>query len=89
MLRPYTDELVETEASRGTRNAVILSPAFVADCLETIEELGIRAAESFRAAGGDKLTLAPCVNASDLWADAVVTIAREHSNWLSPPVRQA
>ena len=65
------------------RRAVILSPAFVADCLETLEELGIRAAEDFRANGGEHLAVAPCVNASDRWADAVVTIAREHTTWLA------
>jgi len=84
-LRPHTDEVVREEARRGVKRAVILSPAFVADCLETLEELGMRAAEDFEAHGGESLTLVPGINSSDSWADAVVRIARESSRWLSPP----
>src|SRR4030095_1999814 len=71
-IRPYTDEVVVSLAREGVKRAVITSPAFVADCLATVEELGIRAAKSFRENGGDVLTLVPAVNASDVWADAVV-----------------
>ena len=82
-LRPYTDHVVQEEPRRGVKNAVILSPAFVADCLETIEELGIRAVNDWKANGGENLTLVPAVNSSDRWADAVVEIAREASPWLT------
>ena len=82
-IRPYTDEVVVELAKQGVKRAVILSSAFVADCLETIEELGIRAADSFKAAGGETLRLVPSVNATDAWADGVVTLARESSAWLS------
>lgn len=82
-LRPYTDEVLAEEARRGVRHAAILSPAFVADCLETIEELGIRGVEIWKKNGGDTLTLVPAVNASDRFADAVVEIAAEHSSWLA------
>ena len=81
-IRPYTDEVVVDLARSGVKRAVILSSAFVADCLETIEELGIRAADSFKAAGGDTLRVVPSVNATDAWADGVVTLARETSAWL-------
>jgi ferrochelatase len=81
-LGPYTDEVVRDAARQGVKRAVILSPAFVADCLETLEELGIRAAEDFKANGGETLTLAPAPNSSDTWAEAVVRIARESSPWL-------
>jgi ferrochelatase len=64
------------------KRAAILSPAFVADCLETLEELGIRAADSFRAEGGESLRVVPAVNAEDDWADGVVAIAREASSWI-------
>jgi len=83
-LRPYTDQVVREEARRGVKRAVILSPAFVADCLETLEELGMRAAEDFKAHGGESLILVPGINASESWADAVVRIAGESSRWLSP-----
>jgi ferrochelatase len=84
-IRPYTDEVVVNEARAGVRRAAILSPAFVADCLETLEELGLRAAESFRRAGGEILHVVPCLNARDDWADAVVDIAREAAPWLAAP----
>ena len=81
-IRPYTDEVVVRLARDGIKRAVILCPAFVADCLETIEELGMRAVKSFRENGGEVLTLVPAVNASDAWADAVVTLSREASRWI-------
>ncbi len=81
-IRPYTDELIVREAKRGRKRAVILSPAFTADCLETLEELGIRAEEDWKAHGGDWLRLVPCPNADDLWAQALVDIAREHTHGL-------
>jgi ferrochelatase len=82
-IRPYTDEVLADAARAGCRRAVILSPAFVADCLETLEELGLRAAETWREHGGESLELVPCLNAGDEWADAVVRIAREAARgWL-------
>ena len=84
-IRPYTDEVVVELARRGVRRVVVLSSAFVADCLETIEELGLRAAESFRQAGGETFRLVPSVNSDDAWADGVVAIASEASAWLRAP----
>jgi len=83
-IRPYTEETLVEHARGGCRRAVILSPAFVADCLETLEELGIRGAEIWKENGGELLELAPAPNADDAWADAVVSIARESSRWLDP-----
>lgn len=81
-IRPYTDQALIAEARAGRKRAAILSPAFVADCLETLEELGLRAVASWKAHGGETLTLIPCLNATDAWADGVVTLARRHSGWL-------
>jgi ferrochelatase len=86
-IRPYTDEVVRALARDGVRRAVILSPGFVADCLETLEELGMRAAADFRALGGERLQLVPSLNATPGWVDAVVTLARETSSWLVPAER--
>jgi ferrochelatase len=82
-IRPYTDEVLAERARSGSRRAVILSPAFVADCLETLEELGIRGAETWNENGGEQLSLAPCINSSDRWVDAMLTIVGEHSRWLA------
>jgi ferrochelatase len=54
----------------------VLTPSFTADCLETIEEIGIRARAQWGELGGDDLLLVPCVNASPEWADAVVELVR-------------
>ena len=78
-IKPYTDVLLDELARRGVKRLAVLCPAFVADCLETLEEIGIRAREQFRAAGGEELTLVPCVNAAPAWADAVAAMARAHA----------
>jgi ferrochelatase len=81
-IRPYTDEVVVEAAREGCRRALILSPAFVADCLETLEELGLRAAESFRENGGETLELVPSLNAEEAWVDAALAIIRKQTSWL-------
>lgn len=76
-IRPHTDRVLAELAREGVRRVSVIMPGFVADCLETLEEIGIRGAATFRERGGEELSLAPCVNASDVWADALVAIARE------------
>jgi len=68
-IRPYTDETVRALAERGSRRLAVLCPAFVADCLETLEEIGMRAREDFLAHGGEDLRLVPSLNASPAWID--------------------
>ena len=58
----------------------MLCPAFVADCLETVEEIGIRAREQWRAAGGEELVLVPSLNATPAWIDAVCAMAQRHAS---------
>jgi len=81
-IRPFTDVEVREAARRGVKRAVIVVPSFVADCLETLEEIAIRADADWRANGGETLRLVPSLNDRDSWADAVVQIARESSPWL-------
>ena len=76
-LRPYADERVRELARSGTRRLAVLCPSFVTDCVETVEEIGIRAAEDFRAHGGDELRLVPSLNAHPKWVEAVSAVARE------------
>ncbi|HEY0555035.1 MAG TPA: ferrochelatase, partial [Thermoanaerobaculia bacterium] len=87
-LSPATDEVLAAEARRGVRHAVII-PAFVADCLETLEELAIRGAEIWRRNGGETLQVVPALNAGDRFADAVVEIATQGSTWLPALNREA
>ncbi|MFN3199233.1 MAG: ferrochelatase [Bradymonadia bacterium] len=81
-IQPYTDELVESLPKRGIKSVAVFCPAFVADCLETIEEIGMRAEEDFKAAGGESLRLIPSLNAHPAWADAVVQLVREAAPWI-------
>jgi len=76
-IRPYTDLLIPELAQRGVRRLVVICPSFVADCLETLEEIGIRARQSFKAAGGEELRLVPSLNSHPAWVRAVASIARE------------
>jgi ferrochelatase len=75
-IHPYTDAAIAKLAVEGKKRVVVFCPAFVADCLETIEEIGMRAKQQFVAAGGERLTLVPSLNATPAWADAVVGLAR-------------
>jgi ferrochelatase len=77
-IQPHTDVLLDQLAQQGKKRLAVLCPAFVADCLETLEEIGIRAREQFKAAGGDELTLVPSLNATSAWVDAVCALAERH-----------
>jgi protoporphyrin/coproporphyrin ferrochelatase len=70
-LQPYTDLEIERLAREGVKRMLVICPAFVADCLETIEEIGMRGRESFVKQGGEELTLIPCLNDHPLWLDAL------------------
>jgi hypothetical protein len=71
----------------GAKRIAVFCPAFTADCLETIEEIGMEGREEFLHAGGESFTLIPCLNDHPTWMDAVVAIAREHAPpaWATPP----
>lgn len=76
-LKPYTDFELERLAREGVKRILVMSPAFVADCLETIEELGIRGKETFLAAGGESFKLIPCLNEHPAWISAMENMARK------------
>ncbi len=70
-LKPYTDKTVEKFAKNGTQELAIATPAFVSDCLETLEEIGMEAAEDFEENGGKTLHVIPCVNDRDEWVNVL------------------
>ena len=78
-IQPYTDELLPRLRERGFRRLAVLCPSFVADCLETLEEIGIRAREQWLALGGEELVLVPCVNAHPAWVDALAGSIRDRN----------
>jgi ferrochelatase len=70
-LKPYTDfELVELP-KRGVKNLLVICPAFVSDCLETLEEIGIRGRKTFFSAGGKEYMQIPCLNEHPRWIAAL------------------
>lgn len=75
-IEPYTDVKVEELYKSGVRRLAVLTPSFTADCLETLEEIGIRLREQWEGLGGEELLLVPCVNASPSWVAAVVDLVR-------------
>lgn len=76
-LTPYTDQELARLARDGVKKILVISPAFVADCLETIEELGGRGKETFIQAGGKDFTLIPCLNEHPLWLEALEKMTRK------------
>ncbi len=79
---PSTSQTLSDLAARGEREVVVVTPSFVADCLETLEEIGMGLAEAFEARGG-RLHLVPCLNCGEDWAHAVAQIALSYL----PPLR--
>jgi ferrochelatase len=85
-IRPYTDERVRELAKSGVRRLAVLSPAFTADCLETLEEIGIRARADFIAHGGAELRLVPSLNNSDAWVRAITAIVKDAASGPEPQI---
>lgn len=73
-IEPYTETHLDELAQQGVKKLLVMSPAFVADCVETLEELAIRGREQFIAAGGESLELVPCLNDDPVWAQALVQL---------------
>ena len=70
-LQPYTDKTVAKFAKEGVKKMAIVTPAFVSDCLETLEEIGMEAAEDFEEKGGEKLYVIPCINDRPDWINVL------------------
>lgn len=70
-LQPYTDKTVAKMAQSGVKNMAIVTPAFVSDCLETLEEIGMEAVEDFEEKGGDHLHVIPCINDREDWVNVM------------------
>lgn|SRR5690554_212634 len=77
-IEPYTEERLNELARQGVKKLLVMSPAFVADCIETLEELAIRGREQFIAAGGEDLQLIPCLNSHPDWVSALVRLCMTH-----------
>lgn len=82
-LKPYTDQTLTRLARSGARRVFIAMPGFTADCLETLDEIGNEARETFQHAGGETLHVCPCLNDHPAWIAAMRTlVAEEGKGWL-------
>lgn len=70
-LKPYSDKVIEEKAKQGVKKILVFSPAFVADCLETIYEIGIEYNHIFKQHGGEKLQLVESLNENQKWIEAL------------------
>ena len=77
-LQPYTNKTVDDLAKKGIKKLAVVTPAFVSDCLETLEEIGMEAKHSFIKNGGEEFTTIPCLNDNDDWA---TTLSKWINNW--------
>jgi ferrochelatase len=82
-LQPYTDKTVEKLAKEGVKSIAVFNPGFVADCLETLQEIAIEAAHIFRHAGGENFSHLPCLNDSVKGMAVIETLVRrELAGWV-------
>ncbi|MFM1816380.1 MAG: hypothetical protein RLZ98_3075 [Pseudomonadota bacterium] len=82
-LQPYTDETVKSLAAEGVRSLMIITPGFVSDCLETLEEIREEAGELFHENGGEQFSHVPCLNDDESGIDVIETVVRrELAGWL-------
>ncbi|MCG5055028.1 MAG: ferrochelatase [Myxococcales bacterium] len=84
-IKPYTDEVLPELARRGVRRLAVFSPAFVADCLETVEEIGIRAHEQWKSLGGEDLMLVPSLNAHPTWVKGLARMVLDRTGVAAAP----
>ncbi len=83
-LKPYTDKTLEKLPKEGVKNVVVASPAFISDCLETLEEIAMEGRESFLDAGGENYSAVPCLNDSEGGIDVIEDVVRrELGGWIS------
>ncbi len=75
-LQPFTDVVLTELPKRGITRLAVVCPSFIADCLETLEEIAIRGRESFLEAGGQEFTYVPCLNDDPLWINALAALCR-------------
>ena len=77
-LQPYTTDTLQQLARQGAKRVDVVCPGFVADCLETLEEIDIEARQAFKQAGGAEFNVIACLNESDAWMHALAEIAEQH-----------
>lgn len=77
-IKPYTDFELSKFIQQGIRNIAMVCPSFVADCLETLEEINIRAREQWQELGGNEFTFIPCLNDSPAWVKGLAHLVKHN-----------
>jgi ferrochelatase len=85
-LEPSTQDQLVRLARSGVRKLTVMCPAFTVDCLETLEEIGIRGKQTFLAEGGAEFSLIPCLNDHPVWVKALAAMACEHGIFSVPGI---
>lgn len=78
-LKPYTALRLKQLPAEGVKKLIIVCPAFVSDCLETLEEIAVEGKEIFLQAGGEGFTCIPCLNTRPLWINTLATWVKDFS----------
>lgn len=76
-IEPYTETVLTDLRKQGITRIVVLTPAFVADCIETLEEIDIREKRRWKESGGETFARVPCLNSDPRWVDAIVSIVKK------------
>lgn len=79
-VKPYTDQILAELIVKGIKKLVIICPSFVADCLETLEEIGIRLQQQWTTLGGNELIIVPSLNNDPSWIQAIITMTDSQSD---------
>ena len=79
-IEPFTDKTIESLAKKGIKRLAVVCPAFVSDCLETLEEMGEEGKEIFQESGGQDFYLIDCLNTNEDWVDVLVNMIEEKLN---------
>ncbi len=75
-LQPYTDKTLERLAEEGVKRVMVAAPAFISDCVETLEEIALEGRDTFLEAGGEHFSTIPCLNASEGCIDVLETLVK-------------
>ncbi len=78
-IQPYLDKVLPQLRQKDIRHLTITCPSFVTDCLETLEEIAIRAQAQWHALGGESFTFIPALNNTDRWIDAITSMLKENN----------
>jgi len=79
-LQPYTAQRLKALPAEGIKKLLVVCPAFVSDCLETLEEINMEGRNDFLNSGGDEFTMIPCLNDEDFWINSLDRLANSYSS---------